>query len=260
MTGSLLWTSPPTPAVLSAGEVHVWLADEIGEHNRYPRGNHLATISLDERVRADRFYFANDRERYVAARALLRVLVGRYLGTPPSDVRFDYGWHGKPSLPKPEGGTRDLRFNVSHSGGLVLLAFAWGRELGIDIECERPMADWKGIAATCFSIHERAKLERLSPAERDHVFFKYWTRKEAFIKATGDGLSAQLDRLDVSLAPGAPARILDVGQTDEMKRWWLEDLYPAAGFAAAIATEGQPTRITCWRYGNPPEVSRDPSS
>ncbi|HET6899000.1 MAG TPA: 4'-phosphopantetheinyl transferase superfamily protein [Vicinamibacteria bacterium] len=259
MADPLPWTSPPAPAVLGPGEVHVWLAGQPAEHTRHLRRDHLTTVlSADEQVRANRFYFAKDRERYVDARALLRVLVAGYLGTPPGEVQFAYGGHGKPALPKPEGGTRDLRFNVSHSGGVALLAFAWGRELGIDIEGERPMANWQAIAATCFSSRERAHLERLSPAERDQAFFRYWTRKEAFIKATGEGLSGALDRFDMSLAPGAPARVLDSGRMEEMTGWWLEDLHPLTGFAAAVVTEGPPTRITCWRYGDPPEVSRNP--
>lgn len=260
MTASLLSTWPPVRAVLRVGEVHVWVAGRRSEDGQQRLDHLVSILSPDERLHADRFHFARDRHRYVATRVALRLLIGRYLRIPASDVRFAYGCRGKPSLQTSEAGAKDLRFNVSHSGGLALMAFAWGRELGVDIECERPIPDWEAIAERCFSTRERAILARLSAAERQHVFFRYWTRKEALIKATGDGLSRPLDSFDVSFAPDEPAQLCNRGDLGESARWWLEDLHPVSGFAAAIVMDGQPTRIMCLQYGDSLEAAGGPSS
>ena len=238
MRPALRWASAPGYARLAAGEVHVWSAflDELPPAR-------LAWLSADEKDRAARFYFEPDRNRFVAARALLRDLLGRYLGLDPAALVFGYGPRGKPSL---AGG---LRFNVSHSGGLALLAFSEDRELGVDVEQERPVPEAESIAERYFSPGEGRELGRQPAAERPQAFFRCWTRKEAFIKATGDGLSRPLGDFEVTLAPGEPARLLRVeGDPEEAGRWWLEGLEPAAGFAAALAVRGRPTRVACWSW------------
>jgi 4'-phosphopantetheinyl transferase len=243
MKPRLRWEPAPIGADLAAGEVHVWGAglDELGTDGM------LSLLSGDERSRADRFHFTRDRQRFVAARGLLRRLLGHYLDRDPCELRFAYGPRCKPSLP-------GLRFNVSHSGGLGLLAFSRDHEVGVDIECERSVPEAESIARRYFSVREVAELGGLSETERLRAFFLCWTRKEAFIKATGDGLSQPLDAFDVTLAPGEPARLLRIeGKDDEARRWWLEDLEPAAGFAAALAVERRPERIACWRWAEPKE-------
>jgi 4'-phosphopantetheinyl transferase len=248
------WEDAPAAAALAEGEVHVLLA----ALDTLPAGALTARLSPEERARAERFHFARDRQRFVGARGLLRGLLGRYLGIEPAALQFAYGPRGKPSL-MAEGGPGRLRFNVSHSGGLALLAFAWGRELGVDIEWERPVPEAESIARSHFSPHERAALSRLAPAERSRAFFRCWTRKEAFIKATGDGLSLPLDVFDVTLAPGEPARLLRVrGDEKEAGRWWMEDLEPAPGFAGALAVKGRPSRLACWIWPDSLERSYGP--
>jgi len=235
------WEDAPPPA-LAHGEVHVFLA----ALDTLPVGALAARLSAEERARAERFHFARDRQRFVGTRGLLRGLLGRYLGIEPFALRFAYGPRGKPSVMAGPGPGR-MRFNVSHSGGLALLAFAWDRELGVDIELERPVPEADSIARSHFAPAERAALSRLTPAERPRAFFRCWTRKEAFIKATGDGLSRPLDAFEVTLAPGEPARLLRVeGDAREARRWWLEDLEPATGFAGALAVRGRPARLACW--------------
>jgi 4'-phosphopantetheinyl transferase len=232
MMGSLAWSSPPSAPTLSAGEVHVWgaaLGD--GASGQPPPARLLRRLSPDELARAERFHFARHRDRFVAARALLRLLAGRYVGIPAREVRFNYGRRGKPCLHPSLAGPNRLRFNVSHSDGLALLAFGWDSELGVDIEIERTLRDWESIAERYFTAGERAALGQLPSAERDRAFLRAWTRKEALFKATGDGLSRALD-----------------GQPEDSGRWWLEDLDPAPGFAAALVVEDEPARISCWRY------------
>jgi 4'-phosphopantetheinyl transferase len=219
-------------------EVHVWDADL----DRVREDALAASLSNDERERGRCFHFERDRRRFVAARGLLRFLLGRYLDVHPAGVRFGYGPGGKPYLASADG----LRFNVSHSGGLALLAFAWCREVGVDVERVRPVPEAEDIARRYFSPFEEAELRRLPEGERTAAFFRCWTRKEAFVKATGDGLSRPLDGFDVTMAPGEPARLLRVAGEPEVARgFWIEDVSPGRGFTAAVAVEGTLAPVVC---------------
>ena len=241
----LRWRASRETAGLDTGTVHVWATslDDLSE--TASRG----LLSADERERADRFHFERDRRRFVTARGLLRVLLGRYLDVDPADLLFGYGPRGKPFL-----AGAALRFNVSHSSGLALLAFTRERELGIDVERERSMTEWEDIARHYFSAREGAELRSLPAQEREAAFFRCWTRKEAFIKATGDGLSRPLDAFDVTV--GRPARLLRVlGEPEGARRFRLEDLRPAPGFAAALAIDGEAHRVVRRSWGQSGEVS-----
>ena len=228
----LPWEPSREVAGLDPDEVHVWAADL----DHLPEASLRGALSADERDRAGRFHFERDRRRFVVARGLLRLLLGRYLDVDPAALAFGYGPRGKPFL----DGFEEPRFNLSHSGGLALLAFASGRDVGVDIEQERPLPGSEDIALHYFSAWEAAELRRLRADEREAAFFRCWTRKEAFIKATGDGLSQPLDAFDVTLAPGEPARLLRVlGEHEAARRFWLEDLRPAPDFAGALAVDGE---------------------
>jgi 4'-phosphopantetheinyl transferase len=245
----LRWKASSEVAALAPGEVHVWAAslDEL------PAVASRVLLSADERERALRFHFERDRRRFVAARCLLRLLLGRYMDLDPAGLRFEYGARGKPSLTGPDA----LRFNVSHSGGIALLAFARGCELGVDVEQERPVPESVDIARHYFSAREGTELRSLGEKDRQAAFFRCWTRKEAFIKATGDGLSRPLDAFDVSL--GNPARLLRVlGEPEALRRFRLEDLRPAPGFAAALAIEGEAHRVVRRAWDQSVEVSHGP--
>ena len=201
--------------------------------------NELARcLSGDERLRADRFAFERDRRRFIVARAGLRRLLAERLGLRPEAVEFAYGPRGKPAL-APRLASSDLRFNVSHSEDLAVCAFTRGREIGIDVEAVRAIEDADAIAARFFSARENDVYRALDPREKPLGFFNCWTRKEAFIKAIGDGLYHPLDSFDVSLAPGEPARILRVNDIPgDSCGWRLESFSPAEGFVLAIVTEG----------------------
>ena len=192
----------------------------------------VAVLSEDERARADRFAFDRDRRRFIIARAHLRHLLAARLETAPEAIQFSYGARGKPSLR-----ASDCRFNVSHCGDLAVFAFCRHREIGIDLESVRPLEDADAIAARFFSPRENAEYRSLPAAHRPQGFFNCWTRKEAFIKATGDGLAHPLDAFDVTLTPDAPARILRVGDTPGTACGWsLECFVPAPGYVAAVVT------------------------
>jgi 4'-phosphopantetheinyl transferase len=194
-------------------------------------------LSPDERQRAARFAFERDRRRYIVARARLRQLLGERLGAVPESLQFVYNPYGKPALARrPE--TRDLRFNLSYCGDVAVYAFAEGREVGVDVEEVRRLPDADEVAMRFFSRRERAAYLRLPLRERPQGFFNCWTRKEAFIKALGDGLSHPLEAFDVTLAPGRPARILRVGRAPASRCGWrLSSIVPGPGLVGALAVE-----------------------
>jgi 4'-phosphopantetheinyl transferase len=198
-----------------------------------------AVLSSDERERARRFRFERDRCRFIVGRARLRQMLAVRLGVAPAAIEICYGARGKPAL-APGFAESGLRFNVSHCGGLAVYAFAQDRELGVDVEEVRPLPDADDVAARFFSARENQAYLALERAERALGFFNCWTRKEALIKALGDGLYHPLDAFDVSLAPGAPARLLRLGDMPgEDCGWTLHSFSPAPGFVGAFAVRGR---------------------
>jgi len=224
--------------------VHVWRAALDVPESQVRRLWDMLT--LDERQRAERFFFEKDRTHFVVARGLLRVLLGRYLQQDPPRLRFTYGPHGKPALATDPSGVA-LRFNVSHAHGLALYAITHGREVGVDVERIRPEIAQEKIAERFFSPREVTVLRALPTPLQASAFFACWTRKEAYIKAKGAGLALPLDQFDVSLTPGRPAVLLHTAwDPQEAAGWALQDLAPAPGYRAAVAVAGHAWRLTCW--------------
>jgi len=196
-----------------------------------------ALLSDAERQRASRFRFDREHRRFVVARARLRQLLGARLDVRPDAVELVYGKRGKPAL---AGRFADsgLRFNLSHCDDVALYAFSYGREIGVDIEAVRMVPDADVIAAHMFSRGENEVYRTLDLRDKPLGFFNCWTRKEAFIKALGDGLYYPLDRFDVSLAPGDPARILRVeSTTGDRCGWTLHRFWPGPGLIGAIVVQ-----------------------
>ena len=193
-----------------------------------------ALLSDAERQRAERFAFDHGRRRFIVARAQLRRLLAARLGVRPESVELVYGPRGKPALSR-RFANSELRFNVSHSEDVAVYAFAQGREIGIDVEAIRAIRDADDIAARFFSRREYEEYRVLDRHDRLPGFFNCWTRKEAFIKARGDGIYYPLDRFDVSLTPGEPANILRVETTlGEDCEWTLHSFVPEPGFVGAV--------------------------
>jgi len=241
-----LWSCPPETVTPSVDEVHVWRSSLRLEATGAERL--WQTLCEEERLRAERFHFQKDKEAFIAGRGALRVILGRYLNAPPADLRFRYSLYGKPSLTS-EHGKGELRFNVSHSAGLALYAVTVSREIGIDIEYIRDHLTYLQIAKRFFSPQEIAMLASLPEHSQRTAFFNCWTRKEAYIKARGEGLSLLLDKFEVSLAPGVPAALLSAsGDTREVSRWTLQELTPGPGYVAALAVEGKGWRARCWQW------------
>ena len=220
---------------LSGNEIHIWTQDLF-----YPAdevGFFQGLLSLDELERAGRYHFEAHRSEYIVSRGTLRALLGSYLRVSPRDLRFVYSAYGQPSLSAAES-SELLNFNVSHSSGVALFAVAHARRIGIDVERVRRDFDTSEIAERYFSNAERAALRQLPQDDRHNAFFRCWTRKEAFIKALGEGLSHPLDQFDVTLTPQDPAALLATRpDASEAKRWMLWNICLPGDYAAALAAE-----------------------
>jgi 4'-phosphopantetheinyl transferase len=247
-----LWLRPPEHLELgSAAGVDVWRA----ELDLAPRRvEELATtLAPDEAARAARLYFPQDRARFIAARGLLRRILARYVHWPPEALRFTYGARGKPSLAEPGAG---LEFNLAHSHGLALYAVTRGRPVGVDIEYIRPQLAAERIAERFFSAEEVAALRALAPEEQAAAFFRCWTRKEALLKAWGQGLAFGLDRFTVSCAVEQAAVLATAFDPAEAARWSLYPLDPGPGYVGALAARGPVSEVRCWQFDfGPPEAS-----
>ena len=230
-----------TQITLPAEEVHLWRVDlaSVAEQKRWDD-----ILSVDERARATRFHFSRDRQYFTATRALLRTILGGYLDSDPQALRFQYSEKEKPSLTAPQSGN-PVEFNVSHSGDVALLAFARGRDIGVDVERLRENFDHEAIARRFFSEQEQRQLAALAPADRYHGFFRCWTRKEAYIKARGTGLSLPLRQFDVSLKPGDLNALLATRpESSEASQWVLRDVSAGEGYVGAVCVQGHDWRLT----------------
>jgi 4'-phosphopantetheinyl transferase len=218
------------------GAVHLWvIALQATEDAR----NRLAkTLAPSEVARAKSFHFRRERERYIVGRGILRCILGRYLRVTAASVAFDYGMNGKPALAAPfiESG---LHFNLAHCEDLALLALA-RRGVGVDVERIRTLEDAAEMTALCCSPNEQRQFESLKDGERDASFLRLWTRKEAWLKATGEGMCHSLRDVEVSFGPDETAKIikLPAAAKPEAREWALQDL-TVAGFVAAIALPEQ---------------------
>jgi 4'-phosphopantetheinyl transferase len=221
----VIWEPTRPPAALADDEIHLWrFALGAGEPELRAMS---ALLHADERARAARFRFERDRRRFVVARARLRQILGAYLGRPPDALTFDYGPRGKPSLP-------GIDFNLAHSHELALLAVMRGGGLGVDVEEVRLDVPVEDVARYYFSAAERSALRGLADERQKRAFFDCWTRKEAYLKAIGEGLWLPLDSFTVSV--DGPAALIEVrDRPDEAARWWLESVDAGDGYAAADA-------------------------
>lgn len=203
--------------------------------------SHESVLSESEQERARSFRFGADRKRFVRARFLLRLLLERYTGIKASTIELESGEHGKPFV----RGSR-VSFNISHSDNMVMLAFTTGGELGIDVECIEREVEYLDLAERFFCPAEYKKLSSVGRGEVKEAFFNCWTRKEAFIKAVGEGLSYPLDRFEVTLLPDEPVEFIHInGAAPIDDEWFLRSVVPNPGFVGAIAGKGDFGELVC---------------
>ena len=220
--------------LLDTDEVHVWLADVAGlEDGGLDRL--WATLSSEEKEAIERYRFQRDRDVHILSRGGLRQILSRYAAVAPENLEFSVTPYGKPCLNSPH--STDLRFSVSHSGGLVAWALAEGREIGIDVEQVRELPDFLDIARTVFTPREREFLSELEGEERNRAFFRFWTRKEAYVKARGKGLTIPLQSFEVA---GDSSQIVisgPPGDSPQGQSWLVTDLDAPTGYRGAVAGE-----------------------
>lgn len=219
---------------LDAGEIHVWKGFLDGSSHERDQ----TILSREEIERAARYRFVQGRIRFVAGRALLRTILGGYLGRKPSELVFSYGPHGKPRLVQ-EKTEEPLHFNVTHAGPVALYALTRDGEVGIDVEHVREIPDWESIAGSCFSPLEKERLRNLPEARRRKAFFQAWTRREALLKASGDGLTGE--RAGWSHAP-------DSGYS-------THSLIPVPGYLATLASGFPASRVTFMTWWGAPATN-----
>lgn len=240
---------------LALGEVHVWrtrLSASAGQ---------VSLLSADEQERADRFRSHHDRSRFIAARALLRQLLGDYLGAPPGQLVFGYGAHGKPRVESDQA----ITFNLSHAADMALIAFARENDLGVDLESAAVLLDPESVVQRCMSKRERRLLHRVPAETRDEAILTTWVRKEAVAKGRGEGLGLPL--AGIGTRPGVPASGQPViVRTSRRDRWFVWDL-PVGGGAAALASRRRDISIRLFDHpgtvidltGSDPLPSKDTS-
>jgi len=236
--------SPSVPPLLTS-TIHVWtiplcVAEDVFSTLR-------KVLSADEKDRASRFHFEKDARRFIVARGSVRSILGAYTESRAENLRFSYSPEGKPSLEQPAS---DIRFNVSHSRDVALLAIARGRNLGVDVEWKNEEIEVEKLAERFFSTQEHRSLLCQAPGKKVAAFFRGWTCKEAFLKAQGMGLSRSLNSFDVDMNVGQPARLLATRpDATEADHWFLGELEVAEQYAAAVAVEGQIGELSALRYG-----------
>ena len=244
----MTWNTAPPGGRIGENDTHVWLielpaiavdAAEIG-----------SVLAPEELSRGAKFFREIDRRRYLTTRFALRDILGRYGRELPERIEFDYNAFGKPSLI----GEAALRFNVSHAGEVSLVAVAWNRQVGVDVEKIRgdssdELVTLRNIARRFFAPNEVNRLLQLPEAALPQSFFTCWTRKEAFIKAKGAGLSIPLDSFEVSFLPGErPELMVYSAGPEENERWSVFHLEPAPGYVGALVVEGEDLRLKQWNW------------
>src|SRR5215471_14559 len=233
------WQDPPLALSLAAGDLHVW---RIFMDEWLPRLETLrAALSPEETARAGRFMFAADQAGFIVARAALRHVLGRYLGRTPGEVSIETGERGKPFVSN-HINSNGFTFNLSHSHGLCLIAVGRGRLVGVDVERVRADVRPLELAARFFAPEETRALEELPEEARTVGFFRCWTRKEAYVKARGEGLQIPLDQFSVTIDPERPF----VLTSEDADRWWIASLAPGPGYAGAVVMERPVGSVSLW--------------
>lgn len=230
-----------SPLNLNDSEVHLWriIFDDAISHLQSL--NNL--LSADEKIRAGRYCFEKDRDRFIITRGLLRVILGRYLTVEPQGIYFDYNAYGKPGLNanKIRG---EFQFNVSHSDSMALIGVSRNQKVGVDIEKMRPDVDMFLIAERFFSEQEIAKLKTIAEDSRQKTLWEFWACKEAFVKAIGRGLSFPLDEFDIFEA--VEKTVFLTRQLDTRDEWSIVKCNPYFHYAGALVVEGALKVLHCW--------------
>ena len=236
------WLSPSSIPQLATDEVHVWRIDLDIPDDRWQAL--LSLLAADELAKAERFHFAKHRRRHTVSHAALRILLGQYLARPPRGIAFSYNTHGKPRLADED---QKIKFNLSHTEDIMLVAFVLDSEIGIDIEAVTRHVDYMGVGQRWFSALEGRTLQSLPEQERIDAFFRAWCRKEAYIKARGEGMAHPLQRFSVALDKHEPRLVEHLDDSRETSRWTFIDIDVAENYRATVVAESTDWQVSCYR-------------
>ncbi|MBD3184087.1 4'-phosphopantetheinyl transferase superfamily protein [Candidatus Poribacteria bacterium] len=237
--------SPPSDIKLTDGFIDIWLGklDQPDETIQ----SLMKSLSNSEINRAVKYRLDRDKNRFIVGRGILRDIIGRYLNMEPHVINFQYGKFGKPYLPDSYS-DKKIKFNLAHSRGIAIYAFVSEKEIGVDVECVREMPDVDYIADSFFSSPEVSALRSVSEDQKQEAFFNCWTRKEAYIKALGDGLTHSLDQFSVSLIPGEEPKILEIKNSPNPEKWSLRAFKTEDNYIAAVAVENCKRDMRFWKW------------
>ncbi len=243
------WSPAPPKIELTSKEIHLWLAplESMAPYIGFLQ----STLAPDEMERAEHFHYTKDRNCYIATHGLLRKILSRYINISPERIRFQYNIHGKPYL-KPLHNKAELQFNMSHSFDFALYGIAYNDEIGIDIEQISPIPEIDKLMDDYFTVEEKSHFKMLSLNDRIEKFFRYWTLKEAYMKAKGRGLDLSVSQVEVQEESGKFIGLIDVKEkSKETSHWSIYSLSPAAGYAAAAVTKKSCWNLSCWQITHP---------
>jgi len=239
----MIWQNSIVPFSLKTQEVDVWKVSKQIHEDRLEQ--YWSVLNTEERERALKFRFEKDRNCAIIARGVLRNLLSNYTGLKPENIHFEFGSNGKPAICQ----HTPIQFNVSHSTDAIVFGFTKSYILGIDVECTEDDLDVENVAKSFFSETEVHSLLKLDQAYHKQAFYNCWTRKEAFIKAEGSGLSFPLKEFSVSLASSAEAELLETRwNKKEKEKWTLTAFTPAENYIGALAIKGKINNINYYTY------------
>ncbi|MBN2040683.1 MAG: 4'-phosphopantetheinyl transferase superfamily protein [Spirochaetes bacterium] len=240
-----IWKTPEMPAILKGNEAHIWLVEinkQVRELDYY-----ASILTSDEKKRSSRFVFEKDRNRDIINRAVLRLLLSKYIKIDPGRINYNYNKFNKPELSHPVN--NELKFNLSHSGNLIIYAFSLRREIGIDIEKKRELNDADGIISRFCSEQEKSEYFSYPAEERGNIFISCWTRKEAYIKARGEGLAFPLNNFTMTLAPDKSPALMHVkDEKAEEKRWSFYNIIVPDDYNSTLAIEGNNIKLLYYKW------------
>jgi 4'-phosphopantetheinyl transferase len=238
-----LWLDPPDRFKLDQHQIQIWRVELNASADRIQQFKSI--LSADESARADRFHFDQHRDRFIVGRGILRTILSKYLNLPPDQLQFQYGSYGKPSLiPMSDPA---VQFNLAHSDDLALVAIALQHPVGIDLEQIRVMPDVEQLSQRFFAAREHQALCALPTTEQQTAFFRYWTCKEAYLKAIGSGLAHELNQIEIDLSRTL-ARLHPLDRSETTAPWSLWELHPNPNYAAALAAKGNNWQLTYWQW------------
>ncbi|MGP0129206.1 MAG: 4'-phosphopantetheinyl transferase family protein [cyanobacterium endosymbiont of Rhopalodia musculus] len=236
-----MWLKSPNCLTINPSDIHLWkqhLKVSDLEVNRC-----FEILNQEEKIKAQKFSFEKHKRRFIVARGTLKTILGRYLNIPAPTIEFTYSSRGKPRLTNKLGGNR-LQFNLSHSNELAIYGVTCNRVIGVDLEYIRPMSEAKKLAKRFFCFQEYNHINLLTSPDLEKTFFKLWTAKEAYLKATGEGIGGGLDQVEVSL--DSCPQLLKLPKNQSLLNWTTSFLIPHPNYQGAIVFQTNEWKLSYW--------------